>query len=135
MRNKRSKKVIALVLMLTMVFSFNAYAKSKTMTAEKNGLKSVWNLELTSSYMGSGMYTFTSTERQVDYRKFDEVNLKLEVFCIGTDIIRNISAERVYQLTETYAAYPVNQAIGSAYSEYFVDDVDYGYAKEEILFN
>ena len=45
MRNKRSKKIIALVLMLTMVFSFNAYALTNTMTAQKNGIVSVWKNE------------------------------------------------------------------------------------------
>ena len=135
MRNKRSKKIIALVLMLTMVFSFNAYALTNTMTAQKNGIVSVWNLELTSTFMGGGMYTFTSTERQVDYRKFDVVNLYLEVFCVGTDIVRDVSTERVYQLTETITADPSKQAIGSAYSKYIVNDVDYGRAEEKIYYN
>ena len=135
MRSKRTKKIIALVLMLTMIFSINAYAKSKTMTAEKNGLESDWNLELTSTYMGSGMYTFTSTERQADYRKFDNVSMYVKVFCASTDIVRNVSAERVYQLTETIVAYPSNQALGAAYSEYFVDDVDYGQAEDNIYCN
>ena len=135
MRTKRNKKILALVLILTLVFSFNAYALTSTMTAQNNGIVSVWNLELTSTYMGSGMYIFTSTERQVKSRKFDNVNMHLEVFCVGTDIIKNFSSERVYILTGTISADPSKQAVGSAYSKYIVDDELYGHAEDKIYYN
>ena len=134
----RSRRFIALVLMLTMMFSISTYAVTDTMTTTSvdRKVESDWNLTLSETYMGSDMYTYTATEKQVDYRRFEIVKLTVVALCMnGSNAINIVEGEYEFELSGSATATPNMNALGTGICEYYVNDSYFGCATKRITHN
>lgn len=132
---KFKRRTIAIVSMMTMLFSISVYGATDTMTAVSvdRSVESKWDLSLTETYMGNNMYTYTATEKQDDYRRFDYVKLKVVAFGMSSEnAVNEVEGENLFEFSATVAAYPGIEPTGTAACDYYVEDSYLGTATKRV---
>lgn len=135
MKRKRAMKKTTAALMaavLAVGIGFSSNAASGSFTSSGGTTNVTWNYEFTSTLTGGAFYRLAASARQPRYYKFDDLNLKLTLYCnTGSNQVKDVSLQNAYEI-DAHIDASTGVTGGKGYVVYNFSDDTYGKASKTV---
>lgn len=111
---------------------FSSNAASGTFTSTGGNPNVTWYYGFTSTLTGGAFYRLAASAEQRRYYKFDDLNLKLTLYCnTGSNQVKDVSKKDAYEI-DTHIDASTGVTGGKGYVVYTFSDDTYGKASKTV---